>query len=202
MAPTSARLADWRLSFPPGSRSRKPRPSSATAYPACATTSPPIYYSSEAVLGAVAERLGRMETATHSRHTTNGRRLASCRVSAVLEVAFPSSIDGREKADPSRGSCLDFSDGGREPDMGSATHSWRVAHAALPPLGSHRFTMDAPSAQIAAPRPALVDVSPQPSRGHRRHGLRHRPDPHLRRSVGLLRDRPRPAANPALQRDS
>src|SRR6516165_740108 len=27
---------------------------------------------------------------------------ASCRVSAVLEVAFPSSIDGRAKADPSR----------------------------------------------------------------------------------------------------
>ena len=57
-------------------------------------------------------------------------------------------------------------------------------------------------AQIAAPRPALVDVSPQPSPGHRRHRLLHRPDPHLWRSVWLLRDRPRPAPNPALQRDS
>ena len=58
MAPTSARLAAWRFSFPPGSRSRKPRPSSATAYPACSTTSPPIHHPSEAVLGPVAESLG------------------------------------------------------------------------------------------------------------------------------------------------
>src|SRR5215469_8028151 len=76
------------------------------------TTSPTIDRSSKALLGAIATSLGRMETTAHPGYTPDRRQLASCRVSAVLEVAFPSPIDGRAKADSSRGSSLDFSDGG------------------------------------------------------------------------------------------
>ena len=182
MAPTSARFADWRPSFPQRSRSRKPRPSSATAYPTCSTTSPPIHHSLEAVLGAVAERLGRMETATHSRHTTNGRRLASCRVSAVLEMTFPNPIYGRSKACQPRDSSLDLSDGGREPDVGSAVHSGELLMLAFKIIGGNGFTLDTTGASVSSTRPSLGELSAQPPRGYRGHGLFRHTNSDVRRS--------------------
>ena len=53
-----------------------------------------------------------METTPHPSHTADRRRLASCWVSAVVEVAFPSALEGRQQADQPGGSGLDRSDGG------------------------------------------------------------------------------------------
>jgi hypothetical protein len=52
------------------------------------TTSPPTHRIAEAVLSSVAKAVVPMERASYSGDAENRRRLASCRIPAVLEVAF------------------------------------------------------------------------------------------------------------------
>ena len=87
-------------------------PPAAIACPPRPPTSSSIHDSSAAVLGSVVASLGRMETTAHPSHTADRRRLASCWVSAVLEVTFPSALDGRPQAGQPGGSGLDRSDAG------------------------------------------------------------------------------------------
>ena len=97
------------------------------------------------------------KTAAHSRSTQERRRLASCWVSAVLEMALPSPVDGRSKAGRPRDSGPDLSDGCRESDVGSTPHSRRVAYAGLRGIGGNGFRLDATSAEATTARAALAD---------------------------------------------
>jgi len=102
-----------------------------------------------------------METVTHSRHTTNGRRLASCRVSAVLEVAFPSSLDGREKPIRREVRALIFQMVAENPTWGAPRIHGELAHAGLPPLEPLNSSFDEPITNISteAHRDVFVDDS-------------------------------------------
>src|ERR1017187_2986612 len=120
----------------------------------------------------------------------NGSRLASCRLSAVLEMAFKSPVEGRAQACEQRNSSLDFSDGCRESNVGSATHSRRAAQAGLRSVGTNGFEMGSASPETCGPHEALADLPAEPSRGHCRHGFLHCADTDLRHSVLLFRDQP------------
>src|ERR1017187_8271655 len=143
-----------------------------------------------------------MEGTSHPGDTQNRCRLASCRFSAVLEMAFKSPVEGRSQAGEQTDSSLNFSNGCGKSNLGSTTHSWRVAQARLRSIGTNGFALGAASPKTSRSRQALADFPEEPSRGDRSDGLLHGADPDLRHSVLLLRDRPRPASDPALQRDS
>src|ERR1039458_1817319 len=72
-----------------------------------------------------------MERTFHPGDTQNRCRLASCRLSAVLEMAFTSQVEGRSQAGEQTDSRLNFSNGCGKSNLGSAPHSWRVAQARL-----------------------------------------------------------------------
>ena len=91
--------------------------------------------------------------------TQNRSRLASCWLPAVLEMAFKSQIDGRSKAGEQRNSSLDFSNGCRKSNLGSAPHSRRVAQARLRSIGTNGFAMGSASAKTSRSRQALADFS-------------------------------------------
>src|SRR5664280_2344857 len=134
--------------------------------------------------------------------TQNRCRLASCRLSAVLEMAFKSQVEGRSQAGEQTDSSLNFSNGCGKSNLGSAPHSWRATQARLRSIRTNGFALGAASPKTSRSRQALADFSSQSSRGDRSDGLLHCADTDLRHSVLLLRDRPRPASDPALQRDS
>src|ERR1019366_4066922 len=136
-----------------------------------------------------------MERTSHPGDTQNRCRLAWCRLSAVLEMAFQSAADGRSKAGEERDSSLNFSNGCRKSNLGSAPHSWRVAQARFRSIGTNRFAMGSASTKTSRSRQALADFPEESSRGDRSDGLLHRADTDLRHSVLLLRDRPRPASD-------
>jgi hypothetical protein len=62
--------------------------------------------------------------------------------------------------------------------------------------------MDPASSERSRFREALGDVPQKPSRGHCCNGFLHRPNAHVWCSVLLFRHRPRPAEDPAFQRDA
>src|ERR1035441_10878679 len=86
-----------------------------------------------------------METTAHLGDAQNRGRLASSRLSAVLEMAFKSAPDGRSKAGEQGDSSLDLSNGCRESNLGSTPHSWRVAQAGLRSVGTNGFEMGSAS---------------------------------------------------------
>jgi transposase InsO family protein len=116
-----------------------------------------------------------MERPSHLSKSEHRCRLASCGLSAVLEMAFQSQAEGRPKACEQRDSSLDFSNRCRKPDLGSAPHSWRVAQARLRLVGTNSFPLAAASLETSRSRPALADFPEEPSRGDCRDGLLYRP---------------------------
>src|SRR5215469_16247064 len=104
-------LVDWVVSafVPPGSHPGKPRPPSATNGSPCQPASSATHRGAQAVLGRDAKGMGSMEGAAHLGDTTNGRQLASCQLSVVLEMAFTSWDESRPKACKQGNSSLDFS---------------------------------------------------------------------------------------------
>src|ERR1022692_3971380 len=131
-----------------------------------------------------------METTAHLGDAQNRGRLASSRLSAVLEMAFKSAPDGRSKAGEQGDSSLDLSNGCRESNLGSAPHSWRVAQAGLRSVGTNGFEMGSESPETSRSLQALADLPAEPSRGHCSDGFFHCADTHLRRSVLLFHHRP------------
>src|ERR1039458_4539807 len=202
MAPAFPRLVSQCLLRTRGSHPRKPCPASAVARSPRPAASPTVHGVAQTVLGHVAKPLGSMEGATHPSDTQNRYRLASCWIPAVLEVAFKSQVEGRTQAGEQRDPSLDFSNGCRKSNLGSAPHSWRVAQARLRSIGTNSFALGSESAEISRSGEALADILAEPSRGHCGDGLFHGADTDLRHSVLLLRDRPRPASSAAPQRDA
>ena len=99
------------FSSPRGSHPRKPCSASAVARSSRPTASPTTHYVAQAVLGRAAKAMGSMERTSHPGDTQNRCRLASCWLSAVLEMAFKSQVEGRSKAGEQRNSSLDLSNG-------------------------------------------------------------------------------------------
>ena len=148
----------------------------------------------QAVLGSAATALVGMEKASCSGHATNCGRVASCWFSAVLEMALPSPAVG--EAGEQGDSSADLSHGGREPDVGSAPHSWRAAEAGFSFIGANGLTLASTSVENSRSGPALADVSAEPSRGHCNNGFLHRTDNRVWCPVLLLHHRPRPTKAP------
>src|ERR1035438_691751 len=90
MAPALPRLGGWCIQVPRGYHPRKSCPASAVARSSRPAPSPATHCLTQAVLGRIAKVLGSMEGTSHPGDTQNRCRLASCRFSAVLEMAFTS----------------------------------------------------------------------------------------------------------------
>src|SRR5664279_593177 len=100
-----------------------------------------------------------MEGTSHPGDTQNRCRLASCRFSAVLEMAFTSPVEGRSQAGEQTDSSLDFSNGCGKSNLGSTTNSWRVAQARLRSIGTNGFALGSASPKTSRSRQALADFS-------------------------------------------
>jgi hypothetical protein len=120
MAPALPRLGCWCIQVPRGSHPRKSCPASAVARSSRPAPSPATHCVTQAVLGRIAKVLGSMEGTSHPGNTQNCCRLASCRLSAVLEMAFKSPVEGRSQAGEQTDSSLNFSNGCRKSNLGSA----------------------------------------------------------------------------------
>ena len=122
--------------------------------------------------------------------------MASQGLSALLDLEEPkprrSSTDrcGDPNAHPSNGP--------REPNLGSASHSRRVAHARLRGRRSYGVAVHAASAKTAVPK--LAFVPPQPHPGPRFHRLLCRAHGHISRPVRLPHARTRSPTCRAFQR--
>src|ERR1039458_4104371 len=113
----------------------------------------------QAVLGRIAKVLGSMAGTSHPGDTQNRCRLASCRFSAVLEMAFTSPVGGRSQAGEQTDSSPNFSNGCGKSNLGSAPHSWRVAQARLRFIGTNGFALGSASPKTSRSRQALADFS-------------------------------------------
>jgi len=142
-----------------------------------------------------------MGTVSHPGYTQNRGRLASGRLPVVLDLGFKAWTSGGTKTGEQASSCSDLSHGYRESNLGSAAYSRRVAQTGLPSVGSHCLAMASANSENSRSRETLADVPPEPSRGNCSHGLLHRTDAHVWRPVLFLCHRPRPAEDPAFQRD-
>src|ERR1035437_447891 len=202
MAPALPRLGCWCIQVPRGYHPRKSCPASAVARSSRPAPSPATHCVTQAVLDRIAKVLGSMEGTSHPGDTQNRCRLASCVFWVFWKRAFPSPVGGRSQAGEQTDSSLNFSNGCGKSNLGSAPHSWRVAQARLRSIGTNGFALGSASPETSGSHQALADFPEEPSRGDRSDGLLHCADTDLRHSVLLLRDRPRPASDPALQRDS
>src|SRR5674476_185061 len=159
MAPARPRLGCWCIQVPRGYHPRKSCPASAVARSSRPAPSPATHCVTQAVLGRIAKVLGSMEGTAHPGNTQNRCRLASCRFSAVLEMAFTSQVEGRTQDGEQRNSSLDFSNGCRQSNLGSTPNSWRVAQARLRSIGTNGFALGAASPKTSRSRQALADFS-------------------------------------------
>src|SRR5487761_295299 len=95
----------------------------------------------------------------------------------------------RAKTDSERSSRVDLPNGGRESDLGCASHSRRAAHARF----RHLRTNDLPLDEARTARPwanqAVASVSAKSPGSDRCNGLLYGPDDHLRRHLLFLRNR-------------
>src|SRR5437016_12344808 len=95
-----SRLDGQCFRFPPGSHSGKPRSPTTVARATRQEASPTTECCAKAVLGRVAKPLVRVEEASHLSYTRNCCRLASRRLSAVLEMALQNQTRGSLVATP------------------------------------------------------------------------------------------------------
>jgi len=159
MAPALPRLGCWCIQVPRGYHPRKSCPASAVARSSRPAPSPATHCVTQAVLGRIAKVLGSMEGTSHPGDTQNRCRLASCRFSAVLEMAFTSPVEGRSQAGEQTDSSLNFSNGCGKSNLGSAPHSWRVAQARLRSIGTNGFALGSASPKTSGLVQALADFS-------------------------------------------
>src|ERR1022692_2185775 len=103
--------------------------------------------------------LGSMEGTSHPGDTQNRCRLASCRFSAVLEMAFKSQGEGRSKAGEQTDSSLNCSNGCRQSNLGSTTNSWRVTQARIRSIGTNSLALGSASTKTSGLVQALADFS-------------------------------------------
>jgi hypothetical protein len=139
-----------------------------------------------------------MAEAAGSGNPKNGDGVAPCRLPSVLEMAIQSQAPGRSQALRQEDSGADLSHGGGESDLGSTSYPRLIAKTWLQRFGTDGLTLAAASPTQPRRGQALADVSAQPSRSHRRHGLLYGADDHLRRPVLLLRHCSRPTEDSAL----
>src|SRR5437588_1767731 len=146
-----SRLDAQCFRFPPGSHSGNPRSPTTVARATRQEASPTTECCAKAVLGRVAKPLVRVEEASHPHlsYTRNCCRLASSRLSAVLEMALKNQTRGRPKACKQRDSRLDLPHGCGESFLGSATHPWRIAQVGLRPFRANRLAMASAGAEKA-----------------------------------------------------
>src|ERR1019366_5582003 len=111
------------------------------------------------VLGRIAKVLGSMEGTSHPGDTQNRCRRASCRFSAVLEMAFKSQGEGRSQAGEQRDSRLNFSNGCGKSNLGSTPHSRRVTQARIRSIGTNSLAMGSASTKTSGLVQALADFS-------------------------------------------
>src|ERR1019366_1828946 len=163
MAPALPRLGCWCIQVPRGSHPRKSCPASAVARSSRPAPSPATRCVTQAVLGHIAKVLGSMEGTSHPGDTQNRCRLASCRFSAVLEMAFQSQVEGGLEAGEKKDASLNFSNGCGKSNLGSATNSWRVAQARLRFIGTNGFALGSASPKTSRSRQALADFPEKPS---------------------------------------
>src|SRR5215469_2611167 len=90
VAPALHRLDDQRLRLTPGSHPREPGPAPTARCAARPATAPSPVGQAEMVLGSFKQALARMEEAPHPDEPENRGRVASRRLSPVLEVALRS----------------------------------------------------------------------------------------------------------------
>jgi hypothetical protein len=123
---------------------------------------------------------------------------------AMLQLTFHCGGGPRQLADnqPRPAGFLDLPYGCRESDLGSASHSRRTAQAGVRCLGRECLAMDPTSSERSRSTEAMADVPQKPSRNHCRDGLLHYPNAHVWRSVLFFCHQPRPAEDPASQRDA
>jgi hypothetical protein len=159
MVPARPRLGCWCIQVPRGYHPRKSCPASAVARSSRPAPSPATHGVTQAVLGRIAKVLGSMEGTSHPGDTQNRCRLASCRFSAVLEMAFKSPGEGRSQAGEQRNSSLDFSNGCRQSNLGSTTNSWRVTQARIRSIGTNSLALGSASPKTSGLVQALADFS-------------------------------------------
>ena len=93
----------------------------------------------QTLLGARAPVLVRLEEFSHHRHSRNCGALASCRISALLELDLEGEKTGRQKKTVEGNPESDLPDGGRKPNLGCSPHPRRTAHAGLRTYPSEPF---------------------------------------------------------------
>ena len=107
------------------------RPASAIVCVADQAPAPSSLGNAQIVLGSSATDVVGMEVASDSGHATNCSAVAQSRLPPVLEMAFTSQAHWWPKANRQRSSCIDFSHGCGESDVGHTPHSWRIAQTCL-----------------------------------------------------------------------
>jgi hypothetical protein len=140
----------------------------------------------QALLGPGPPVLGRLEKVAPDRHSRNGGALASCRISALLELDLEGEKTGRQKKTGEGNPESDLPNGGRKPNLGCSPHPRRTAHAGLRRFRAKHFPVDEASAQRSRTCPALAGLCSQSSRRDCRHGFLHCPDSHVPAAVLLL----------------
>src|ERR1017187_4343566 len=181
MAPALPRLGCWCIQVPRGYHPRKSCPASAVARSSRPAPSPATHCVTQAVLGRIAKVLGSMEGTSPPGDTQNRCRLASCRFSAVLEMAFKSQSRGGRKPVSKEIRALIFQMVAENPTWGAP----RI-HGELLKLG---FDLSEPTVsrwvrrgpKTSRSRQALADFPEEPSRGDRSDGFFHCADADLRR---------------------
>jgi hypothetical protein len=96
----------------------------------------------QTLLGARAPVLVRLEEFSHHRHSRNCGALASCRISALLELDLEGEKTGRQKKTVEGNPESDLPDGGRKPNLGCSPHPRRTAHAGLRRIRAKHFPLD------------------------------------------------------------
>jgi hypothetical protein len=132
----------------------------------------------------------------HPREARDRDRLASQGLSALLDLEEPAPR--RPSPDRSRAPDSHPSNGPREPDVGRASHSRRVAQARLRARRSHGLADHAASAKTVFA--LLACVSAEPHQGPRFHRLLCRAHRDFSHPVCVSRARARAPAHRALQR--
>src|SRR5437868_2951688 len=140
----------------------------------------------QTLLGARAPVLVRLEESSHHRHSRNCGALASCRISALLELDLEGEKTGRQKKTVEGNPESDLPDGGRKPNLGCSPHPRRTAHTGLRRIRAKHFPLDEASTQRSRTCPALAGLCSQSSRRDCRHGFLHCPDSHIPAAVLLL----------------
>src|SRR5438270_1929313 len=115
LLPTVVRANDPLLSFASHTALGELGAPAATCSTKTKTSSSKTPADRQALLGAGPPVLGRLEKVAPRRHSRNCGALASCRISAVLEVAVEGENTGGQKKTVEGKPAADLPDGGREP---------------------------------------------------------------------------------------